>query len=134
MSMQLPDHGHPRGRVDMAAEEGFTLIELMIVSMIIAVLAAIAIPQFSDYRQRVYEAAAESDLANAALDMESYFADNGTYHADGLISFVGSDGVSVTLKSVGASFCLESTHSAWVDETWSWDHSAGGQQGRGSTC
>ena len=50
----------------MRKNEGFTLIELMIVIAIIGILAAIAIPQFSAYRTRSYNAAAEADLRNAA--------------------------------------------------------------------
>jgi type IV pilus assembly protein PilA len=60
-------------------EKGFTLIELMIVIAIIGILAAIAIPQFSAYRQRSYNSAAEADLRNAATAQEAYFVDNSTY-------------------------------------------------------
>ncbi|MGB4463107.1 MAG: prepilin-type N-terminal cleavage/methylation domain-containing protein [Candidatus Hydrothermia bacterium] len=55
--------------------KGFTLIELLIVIAIIAILAAIAIPQFARYRVRAYNGAAESDLRNARTSYEAFFAD-----------------------------------------------------------
>ena len=63
------------------SEKGFTLIELLIVVAIIGILAAIAIPQFSAYRTKAYNSAAQSDLKNSKTSLEAFYADNQQYPA-----------------------------------------------------
>ena len=57
-------------------EEGFTLIELMIVIAIIGILVAIAVPQFQAYRIRGFNAQARADVRNAYTAAQVFFTDS----------------------------------------------------------
>jgi type IV pilus assembly protein PilA len=62
-------------------EQGFTLIELMVVVLIIAILIAIAIPTFLGARQRAQDRAAQSDLRNGLTAEKTVYTDNQAYDA-----------------------------------------------------
>ncbi len=63
--------------------KGFTLIELLIVVVIIGILAAVAIPKFSNTKSKAYVASMKSDLKNLVSTQESYFADKSQYGGSG---------------------------------------------------
>jgi type IV pilus assembly protein PilA len=62
-------------------EQGFTLIELMVVVLIIAILLAIAIPTFLGARTKAQDRAAESNLRNTLTAEKTFYTDNQTYTA-----------------------------------------------------
>jgi type IV pilus assembly protein PilA len=57
-------------------DEGFTLIELMVVVLIIAILLAIAIPTFLGARNRAQDRAVQSNIRNALTAEKTYYTDN----------------------------------------------------------
>src|SRR5881275_2689262 len=68
-----------RKRLEGRTEEGFTLIELMVVVLIIAILLAIAIPSFLGARAKAQDRAAQSNARNALTAEKTYYTDNQVY-------------------------------------------------------
>lgn len=63
----------------MKLQNGFTLIELVIVVLIIGILASVAVPAYSDYVTRGKLADATSALAAKRVMLEQFYQDNRTY-------------------------------------------------------
>lgn len=87
-----------------ADRAGFTLIELLIVLVVIAVLAAIAIPQFAATKGVAFEGSMKEDLRNLFTAQEEYYAARNRYAPSltELMSETGyrtSRGVTVTIRS-----------------------------------
>jgi type IV pilus assembly protein PilA len=110
--------------------KGFTLIELLMVVAIISVLAAIAVPQFIAYRTRAIDTQMKSDLKNAAMAMESYFAEFKIYPTSiGGISSVGfrqTNGVGLAISVTSpTTFTLTASAPNGSQPTFTYDSNTG---------
>jgi type II secretory pathway pseudopilin PulG len=111
-------------RTGLARQDGFTLLELLLISTIIATLVAIAVPSFLAWEARANEAAAKEDVRTAVPAVEAYQADCGTYAnaaaaecVDGVAHTFDVSGLktydpAVTLRSVqsvgdGSGYCID---------------------------
>lgn len=86
----------------MKRQQGFTLIELMIVVAIIGILAAIAIPAYQDYTARAQASEALSATAGIRADMGLYLAENGALPAAGDSTTLDAQIAALEGKYIGA--------------------------------
>lgn len=112
------------------SDSGFTLIELLVVVAIISLLAAIAIPQFIAYRARSVDVQMKADLKNAAMAMESYYAEYKIYPSSlsGIVAvgFRQTNGVSlsITLTSL-TSYTLTASKPSGSQPSFTYTSSSG---------
>ena len=117
-------------------DEGFTLIELMVVVMIIAVLIAIAIPSFLGFRKSAQDRSAQSDIRNVLLSEKAVWLDTGDYtettaditafEPNARIAAAPADGVVMQLNATSSdTVCLTAT--AASGNTFAiWESATGG--------
>jgi len=92
-------------------ENGFSLIELMLIVGIIGILAAIAIPASYEYRQKAFEDTVLSDVRNAVSIEEAYFAENQAYVAFGPITGTGG----ATTQSIASGYAIRLSNNVTLE-------------------
>ena len=91
---------------------GFALIELLIVTVIIGILAAIAIPKFSAVREKAFVAAMKSDLKNLATQQEIYHNAQFSFSTSlTILQMVQSDGIAISINEAnGVGWAATAVH------------------------
>ncbi len=96
--------------------DGFTIVELMFVMVIIGLLAALAIPRLQPVTNKGRLAALQSDVRNAEYAEEAYFTEAGAYGDVGALQVAGtlkiSPGVTLTVTPSPTGYKLQATNPA----------------------
>ena len=103
----------------MRSEQGFTLVELVVVIVIMAILLAVAVGFQASARERAADVTARANIRTAVPAIEAYRSDAGTYAGMTLAGLQAaySPGIEgITVVSTGsAAYCVRATvdGSAW---------------------
>lgn len=130
-------------------DEGFTLIELMVVVLIIAILIAIAIPTFLGAREKAQDRGAQSSLRNGLTAAKVLYADDGSYvsatpagllavepsltFAAAAVASTGANNISVAVSVDNATFSGAALSDSGVC-FWIADGGSGTTFGTGAVC
>jgi type IV pilus assembly protein PilA len=113
----------PRHRIDVHEQSGFTLVELLVVMIILAVLLAISVPAYLGFKDRAQQKTASANVRSAIPSAEAYFVDKHTYVGMSFAALQAIDpGISRTIQTVTASptaYCISAKVGSW------WAHVAG---------
>src|SRR5581483_5684526 len=104
-------------------EEGWTLVELLVVVVMIGILLGIAVPSYIGYTNRANQKAADADIRSAFASIESLYSDKGTYSSLTLTKIRASydrgakfQGHYVPAADNGQTFCV----SGKLAGKWAW--------------
>ncbi len=93
--------------------DGFTLVEILIVIVIVGVLSGIAMIRWLDKKVDAFVASMKSDLRNLAAAQEAYYSENQVYASDvDELGFRASANVTVTVTGTQVGWAGSASHSA----------------------
>lgn len=105
---------HMNGQRMLEHKRGFTLVELMIVTAIIGILAAIAYPSYTQYVLRSNRADVKAILAESAQFMERFYTTNNTYAGATVLSAVSPKGAMGTAIKYNITFSVTPTATVYT--------------------
>jgi len=114
----------------MRFQQGFTLIEVMITVVIVAILAAVAVPNYTDYVTRSKFTEAHGTLADLRVKMEQYYMDNRRYSTTAAGGTCGLGAVPATANTRYFTYaCATSTPNASGDQQYVLTATGAGAEG-----